>query len=357
MKVSIIMPVYNTELYLEEAIESVLSQSLKDLELIIVDDASTDNSKSIAERYAAADARITSLSLSKNSGGAGKPRNIGIEQARGDYIFFMDSDDIIAKNAMQNTVAAAEETASDLVLLKMERFGTGKVGVTHATFQKSLSATDFISSQAYTTGTPGKLHRRTLITQNDLRFPEGYAVGEDQPFGLAAYFNANHISIISDQSYYFVRARHASESRNTRHRPQTPENFLVKNLNPLAVIEKYTEAGTTRDLLAERFITGRAGLHRILSDDFFELDNNSQKQILQRLKGSQHLYNDRIRDNAQFTRRHKLDALFTGDISTMRAALADVRKKFLVLETRRKFLRGTDILVYGPFKPSTRITS
>lgn len=356
MKVSVIMPVYNTELYLQEAIESVLEQSLKDLELIIVDDASTDESMLIAERYAALDDRVVLERLPQNSGGAGKPRNIGIERARGEYIFFMDSDDIISENAMRDAVAAADETKSDLVLLKMERFGPGKLGVPQAPFGKSAKATDFIKSKAYTTLTPCKLHRRTLITENNLRFPVSYAVGEDQPFGLAAYLNANHVTILADEPYYYVRARGAGESRNTRHQPRTPENFLEKNLDALDVINHFMQSGARRNLLAERFVTGRAGLHRVLSEDFLALDSGTQDAILRRLMTAKTFYTTAVRNNAQFTRRHLLDALFSGDVGRMKEAFDTVNKKFIILEERRRFLRGPSLVVYGPFKPSTRIT-
>lgn len=90
--VSIVIPVYNTEDYLEECLNSVLAQTYQNWECIIVDDGSTDNTKSIAERYAKMDARF--IVFSQKNGGASKARNFGIDRAKGDYVAFLDSDDV-----------------------------------------------------------------------------------------------------------------------------------------------------------------------------------------------------------------------------------------------------------------------
>ena len=92
--VSVIMPLYNAEKFLPETIESVLNQSYRDWELIIVDDVSTDNSFEIAKRYSLLDSRIKVLQLSENSGGPARPRNTGIREANGEYIAFLDADDV-----------------------------------------------------------------------------------------------------------------------------------------------------------------------------------------------------------------------------------------------------------------------
>ena len=100
---SIIVPVYNTEIYLEECLASLASQTLKDIEIICVNDGSTDNSLSILMKYAEKDSRIKVINLSKNSG-LSYARNVGISQARSPYITFVDSDDTVKAEAYSNAI-------------------------------------------------------------------------------------------------------------------------------------------------------------------------------------------------------------------------------------------------------------
>ena len=100
MKISVIIPVYNVEKYIEDCLNSILVQTLKDFEIICIDDCSTDNSLQIIETYTHKDKRIKILKNKKNEGPS-YTRNIGIEMAQGEYIYFLDSDDMIEKNALQ----------------------------------------------------------------------------------------------------------------------------------------------------------------------------------------------------------------------------------------------------------------
>lgn len=113
--VSIIMPVYNCEKYLKESIESVISQTYKNWELLIVDDGSRDNSVSIIEAYVKKDSRIRLYKNESGEHGPGAARNCGIELISGKYTYFIDSDDWIEKDLLQDTVSLAEETDADIV--------------------------------------------------------------------------------------------------------------------------------------------------------------------------------------------------------------------------------------------------
>lgn len=113
--VSIIMPVYNCERFLSESIESVISQSYKNWELLIVDDGSTDKSVSIIESYARKDSRIRLFKNETEEHGPGIARNYGIERISGKYTYFIDADDWIEKELLQDTVSLAEKTDADIV--------------------------------------------------------------------------------------------------------------------------------------------------------------------------------------------------------------------------------------------------
>ncbi|MBR2726829.1 MAG: glycosyltransferase family 2 protein [Solobacterium sp.] len=113
-KVSVIIPVYNTEKYLPESLDSVLDQTLQDLEVICINDASTDRSGEILDSYAARDSRVHVIHLKKNRR-QGNGRNIGMEHAKGQYLYFLDSDDMIEPYAMQELYDLSEKEHLDVV--------------------------------------------------------------------------------------------------------------------------------------------------------------------------------------------------------------------------------------------------
>ena len=115
------MPVYNAGAYLAPAIESVLGQTLRDLELIIVDDVSTDGSLDVARGYAAKDSRVRVMAM-ENNGGPGIARNRGIDAARGEYLGFMDSDDLMPPDAFQNLYGFAAKENLDIARGAMADF-------------------------------------------------------------------------------------------------------------------------------------------------------------------------------------------------------------------------------------------
>lgn len=164
--VSVIVPVYNTEKYLEECIRSLTEQTLFSLELIFVDDGSTDASPKILERYRARDPEHIRVITQKNAG-QGKARNVGLAAATGEYVGFVDSDDYVDRRmyAAMYTRAGSEEL--DLVECDfhyLEEDGREK--------------------RSYGSAAPwNKLIRRRLLTDNDIWFPEGY-IYEDTSFYL-----------------------------------------------------------------------------------------------------------------------------------------------------------------------------
>lgn len=114
-KVSIIMPVYNAEKYLGEAIESVLKQTYSDFELLLINDRSTDHSKEICMDYCKQDDRLVLLENNSEIHGPGATRNIGMDYATGVFIYFMDADDWIEKDLLRDTVTLAEKMGADIV--------------------------------------------------------------------------------------------------------------------------------------------------------------------------------------------------------------------------------------------------
>ena len=113
-KISIIIPVYNVEKYIRKCVDSILSQTYKNLEIILVDDGSLDNCGKICDQYAKIDNRV--VVIHKQNGGLSSARNIGIEKATGEYLMFVDSDDSLEKIACESLINITNKTNADIVL-------------------------------------------------------------------------------------------------------------------------------------------------------------------------------------------------------------------------------------------------
>ena len=121
MKISVIVPVYNTEKYLPRCIDSILAQTFTDFELLLIDDGSTDNSGRICGEYALKDKRIKVVH--KENGGVSRARNLGIDNAQGEYLSFIDSDDYIRPTMYSELIAIADKYNVDLVSSDIELNG------------------------------------------------------------------------------------------------------------------------------------------------------------------------------------------------------------------------------------------
>lgn len=120
--VSIVMPAYNASRYIEATIDSVLKQSFEDYELLIINDCSKDSTASIVERYCERDRRIKLINLSENKGAPAAPRNIGIRKSKGEWIAFLDSDDIWHPNKLQRQIDVLKKTGARFCSTQMIDF-------------------------------------------------------------------------------------------------------------------------------------------------------------------------------------------------------------------------------------------
>lgn len=223
--VSIVVIVYNDAERLSRAVDSVLGQTLHNLEVLIVDDASTDRSFAVAEALSARDPdRVRAIRLDHNSGGCSRPRNVGIDAARGTYVMFLDSDDTLDRHACKNMLSTAEETGADLVSGMCVRVHVQNSGqkITrwypnlyreHAVLESLNELPDLL----YDTLSTNKCYRREFLDENDLRFPEGFHY-EDLLFSAQAYIAAERIALIPFTVYnwYVYETAQAKSISNRR---------------------------------------------------------------------------------------------------------------------------------------------
>ena len=221
IKVSVVIPVYNVEKYLEDCIKSVINQTLDDIEIICVNDGSTDKSLDILERYALEDSRMTIIS--QENRGHAVATNIGMTQASGKYLFLMDSDDIIRHDALELAFNKAEETNVDFVLFKAinydnqtkEYYETKSYSMDEVFKRVKEDVFNYkdVEDLLFTISvTPwSKLYNREFIQSNNILFPEGL-IFDDNVFFWDVLFNAEKIVFLNE--FLFTRRYYSTSSTN-----------------------------------------------------------------------------------------------------------------------------------------------
>lgn len=218
--ISVIVPVYNVEKYLNKCVDSIINQTFKEMEIILVDDGSTDSCHQIIDEYAKKDNRV--IAIHKKNGGQGSARNVGLDISRGEYIGFVDSDDWIDLNMYEKLYKDITSNNSDISICSRKVFNensecTGIVNVNTETIKlneksiKSYLIGKFLLP--HTVSTCNKLYKRINIEKNTLRFKDVNDVGsEDALFNYCLMLNINKISSVRD-TYYNGVIRQASTTR------------------------------------------------------------------------------------------------------------------------------------------------
>lgn len=201
-KLSIIVPVYNKEAYLEESIKSLLAQTFQDLEIVCVDNGSTDNSPAILSRMAAKDERIRILSETEQKGPS-VARNVGIAAARGEYIGFLDADDFVDPALYERLFEALEETGADIAVCGQDRYDEEHDVYIYPEVPEGLGCIRSIDlgGRMFFSTLPNvftKLFKASLIRDHDISFPVDVTTGEDMCFSFEGLMRAEKIAFIPD---------------------------------------------------------------------------------------------------------------------------------------------------------------
>lgn len=203
--ISVIIPVYNAEKFLSRCIESVISQSYSNWELILVDDGSTDNSNNICKQYAEMDTRITLIS--KKNGGVSSARNFGLDLCRGDYVTFVDSDDEIKVDLLNDLITSIKKYDSDISICGMER-AIGNRRISYKLNDKLINGAENIAlfindyfKQWVVSAPWGKMYKKELI--GNIRFNEDMTISEDLDFNLRYYREIKRLSLVESDAYIY----------------------------------------------------------------------------------------------------------------------------------------------------------
>ncbi len=258
-RVSVIVPVYDPGPYLERCIDSLLAQTMSPgaLELIFVDDGSTDGSGERLDRLAAEHDHVRVIHQ-ENSGWPGKPRNVGIDAARGEYVYFADADDKVGPEAIERLHVIAVRDGVDIVLGKIvgHHRGAPRSLFTEDRSRITLDDAPFMDSL-----TVQKLFKASFLEQHGLRFPEGRRRLEDLVFVMRAYFAVDRMSILASYDCYFAYWR--DDRANITAQPVEPSYYYPFLREVIGVLEANTTPGPRRDRWLERFardqLMGRLG--------------------------------------------------------------------------------------------------
>lgn len=232
-KVSIVIPVYNSEKTIGKCLDSLIKQTYKDIEIVCVNDCSKDNSLSILESYAEKDSRVSIINhtVNKNAGGA---RNSGIRAAIGDYICFVDNDDWLTPNAIEVLVSNTKNQIVDIVSpCRYDYFSDDKISVING-----LPCNKSVNEQkkyglVYGFSMLGCLIKRSLFVENDIFFPE-MIFYEDNPIAVTILMSANSICAITTPLYYYYHCTTSvtgfTNSRKIADRIKTTD-YMLELLN------------------------------------------------------------------------------------------------------------------------------
>lgn len=212
--VSVIVPIYQVEAYLPRCLDSILAQTMRDYELILVNDGTKDNCPQIMDAYAAKDSRIRLVH--KENGGLSSARNAGLEIARGKYVAFVDSDDYIAPTLLEDTVHAAEETEADQVLFNYRLVDENGEHEPYLKFEdevidlQKLGLAQYFYRywMPYRHGQEAwsKLYRRSIIEEHALRYAPNHEVfAEDTLFSAMYLLHTKKIAALSKAYVYYVQ--------------------------------------------------------------------------------------------------------------------------------------------------------
>ncbi|MEC4004430.1 glycosyltransferase family 2 protein [Flavobacterium sp. SUN052] len=234
MKISIVIPVYNVASYLRQCLDSVVNQTYNDLEIILVNDGSTDNSKEICEEYLLKDNRI--ILLNKQNGGLSEARNFGLEKVSGDYIWFIDSDDWIVPNATQ------------IIVDSLLKFNCEVLGFSHINyFEDKDKFSEVVNSQEIQTTTGDNyikeskfffpsawshVYSKVFLNNYELSFKINQ-LHEDDYFNISCFGKIKTIAKINNGLYYYRRRSNSITTSATK------ENLVKRMSSYIALLQLF----------------------------------------------------------------------------------------------------------------------
>lgn len=230
--ISVIVPVYNVEKYLCRCVDSILNQTYPYLEIILVDDGSTDNSVKICDEYAKKDSRIKVIH--KRNGGVSSARNVGLQNVTGEFVTFVDSDDYLESTCLEKMHNGMIKSNVDLVVVRWKnQDGIIKIGNTDETFKEKMINQGQLPTIGLLTTVWGHLYRKKQLA--DISFDEEIFYGEDILFSVNYFFSRNgkKMLLINEPLYIYYEDRVDAATNQRFNRKMLSEIEAVKRVTEL----------------------------------------------------------------------------------------------------------------------------
>lgn len=251
--VSIIVPIYNSEEYLEECIASILNQTYKNFELILINDGSTDRSQEICELYKNKDPRV--ITINKKNEGVSETRNHGIKAARGKYILFVDSDDIVSKDWIEVLYKTISKYEKNLIISGYCTKSKSSSQETKTIFSENelnsiINKKDFfLIYEKHLINSPcNKIYRASILKKYDIKFKKDISLGEDLLFNLEYLKYIDSIILINKPLYNCIVRENESLSRK-----YYKNLFEICNLLHTEIYKAMTNFGTDINIYRKNF--------------------------------------------------------------------------------------------------------
>ena len=273
-KVSIIVPIYNSEKFMDKCINSILNQTLKEIEIILVNDGSTDRSEFICKKYENIDNRIKLIS--KKNGGVSSSRNYGVSIANGEFITFVDSDDFIEIDMCEKLYTAAIENHCDIVmngikLVKNKEISYEFTGNSKVYSKEEACKLFFYDTQPFSPNYAwGKMIKKSVCEK--VKFREDIFLMEDALFSMELFLNCtNNIMFLNEYLYNYVQ-RPGSESKHFSKKRITSFYALEELLNLASSINHIYEIEFLK-------VYSRLILNILQDIIYFDFENNKEEYL------------------------------------------------------------------------------
>ena len=279
-KLSFILPIYKVEKYLQQCVDSILSQSGDDCEIILVDDGSPDGCGAICDSYAQNHKNIKVIH--KVNGGLGDARNAGLKAASGEYITFVDSDDYIAPGAVEKMLSWIRTQGADVCFLELTKvFPDGcEEGMGEALERASIcgrepaEVLEFLATRPKFPGSAcAKLLRRSFLEEKEFRFPDDRRLSEDLIFCVNVYEVAESFDYLNFPYYCYRQERSGSITNNV-----TAKYYFDTSLFVTEVVRRFSEDGKAKDRVGEYMLAFGAYEYSILVWQLVFLKEEDRKQ-------------------------------------------------------------------------------
>jgi len=257
-KISVIVPVYNVEKYLPKCIKSLVEQTFQDIEIVCINDGSTDNSLSVLNNFACSESRIKIIT--QENSGVSVARNRGISEADGDYIMFLDGDDYYAKNACEIANEKITKTGADIGVFGItELYGFLPIPcIVNKNIKRACKNSCEINLWKFQTYSVNKIYRRSFIIDNKIEFPTGIKTAEDAIFSLTSLFQNPKYCFI-DKPLYVYR-------KNRKNSVTTGINGVKNDLNALKMFYQteifHRQPEEVQLKVVEKFCSGSWNYHK-----------------------------------------------------------------------------------------------